>query len=131
MIRKDYLVKQFEDFGKVIASILTFRKAKEAELMEEEIRAAVQKYTTLEIEHVEGLDADELGALMLRLEDQQLKMLADLLFEKMHFYLMKEDDENYLLLKFKCMQMYDLLKARSVNAFDMDVYYKLQYLQTI
>jgi hypothetical protein len=131
MIKKDYLVKQFEEFGKVLARILNFRNTKDTGPMEMEIRAAVQKYTALEIEHVEGLNTEELGTLMMSLGDQQLKMLADLLFEKMHFYLMREDDENYLLLKFKCMQMYDLLKARAVNAFDMDVYYKLQYLQTI
>lgn len=131
MIRKDFLVKQFEEFGKVIARILNFRKEKEHELLREEIHQAVQKFTDLEIEHVEQTDADNFNKLMLQLDDQRLKMLADLLFEKMHYYLMREEEENYLCLKFKALKLYELFKAREQNEFNMEVYYKLQYLKTV
>ncbi len=129
MIRKDYLVKQFEEFGKVLAKILTFRNECAAAELELEIKQAVQRFTNLEIEEVEALELGEFRALILELDDHRLKILADLLFEKMHYYLLANNDENYLLIKFKCLQIYEMIRSRAQSDFDMDVYYKLQFLK--
>ena len=131
MIRKDYLVRQFEEFGRVIARILGFRKDKESDRLQAEISNAVRRFTELEIDEVEKLDGDGFFKVINALDDDRLKMLADLLFEKMHFYIMREDDENFLLLKQRSRKAYELLRSRVQNNFNMDVYYRLQYLDAI
>lgn len=128
MIRKDYLVRQFEQFARVMARLFGLRQNGSPENLETEIREAVLRFTDLELNQVENLDTDGLNALVTQLDDERLKMLADLMFERMHFYLLKNEDEKALVTKERCQLLYRALKARQSHLFDMGVYYREQYL---
>ena len=131
MIRRDYVVKQLEEFGKVIARLLSLRKQEDHTLLEKEIADAAQRFTNFEISAVERLGATDFYETAIGLEDHRLKMLADLLYEKMHFYLLTGQSAEAILLKNRCRQLYELVKARNPGIFDMDVYYKVQFLDTV
>jgi hypothetical protein len=135
MLKKDYLVRQFEEFGKVFATILGFKKSRDWEKLEKEIYLAAQKFTSYEIDYVERLSTEEYQREILshqRLTSEQHKILADLLFEKMHFYLMMDDMEKYGILKLKCIMLYEFISGDlTQNQFNLDVHYKLDYLRNI
>lgn len=128
MIRKDYLIKQFEEFAKVMARLFGLRKSGPSQHLDAEIKDAVRRFTDLELEQVEGLDTASLNTLVATLDDDRLKMLADLLFERMHFYLLENDDEKSLMLRERCQLLYRTLKGRQSHVFDMGIYYREQYL---
>jgi hypothetical protein len=135
MIRKDYIVRQIEEFGKALAQIRYFNRNNDFEKFEKEISAAVQTFTSLEIGYVEDLnDADFTTNILLseELNPEKKKMLADLLFEKLHYYLMHDEDEKGLMAKARCLKIYQELARNSVDtAYNLDVHYKIQYLETI
>ena len=133
MLRKDLLVRQLEEFGKVMAVILGFKKQNDWDKFEKEIHDAALKFTSLEINDVEKLDEVEFENQVLNsptlLLDQK-KILADLLFEKLNFYAEKNEEENYLALKAKCLKLYQHIQNNHTdNEFDMNVYYKLEILK--
>ena len=55
MLKKDLILRQLEEFGKVMAVILSFKKVKDWDNFEKEIREAALKFTTFEIDNVESL----------------------------------------------------------------------------
>jgi len=132
MLRKDYLVRQLEEFGKVLALILSLKKENEWDKFEQEITKAAQKYTSLGIAAIEQFnDADFKKDILnhATLTQEQKKILATLLFEKLSFYLEVNDEKNYQALKSKCIQLYTHLQDNfTANEFDMDVHYKLGFL---
>ncbi|MBA3681491.1 MAG: hypothetical protein H0W73_10060 [Bacteroidetes bacterium] len=133
MLKKDFLVRQMEEFGKVMAVILGFKKQQDWDKFEEEMQAASLKFTTLEIKEVEALDETEYSKQILNhptLTQDQLKILADLLFERMNFYSVKNDEVNYINLRSKCISLYTHIQNNfSENEFDMNVHYKLEMLK--
>ena len=56
MLKKDLLVRQLEEFGKVMAIILGAKKQKDWDKFEKKIYDATIKFTNLEINTVENLD---------------------------------------------------------------------------
>ena len=135
MLKKDYLVRQLEEFGKVLAVIMGLKKQNDWDKIEKEIYDATQKFTSLEINHVEGLDATGFEKEILNhptLSPDQQKILADLLYEKLHYYLIKEDNEKALKLKERCTSLYKHIQDNfTQNEFNLDVYYKLIFLSKI
>ena len=135
MLKKDYLVRQLEEFGKVLAVIMGLKKQNDWDKIEKEIYDATQKFTSLEINHVEGLDAAGFETEILNhpaLSPDQQKILADLLYEKLHYYLIKEDNERALKLKERCTSLYKHIQDNfTQNEFNLDVYYKLIFLSKI
>lgn len=133
MLKKDFLVRQLEEFGKVMAVILGFKKSQDWDNFEKEMQAATLKFTTLELADVEKLNEAEFDGRILNhptLTQDQLKILADLLFERMNFYSVKSDEDNYQKLKAKCTSLYSHIQNNfSENEFDMNVYYKLEMLK--
>jgi len=133
MLKKDFLVRQLEEFGKVMAVILGFKKNQDWDNFEKEMQAATLKFTTLELADVEKLTEAEFETEILNhptLTQDQLKILADLLFERMNFYSVKGDEENYQKLKAKCVALYTHIQNNLLdNEFDMNVYYKLEMLK--
>lgn len=133
MLRKDYIVRQLEEFGKVMAVILGFKKQLDWEEYEKEIYKASLKFTSLEINHVEclndeGMEKEVFNNPALTLD--QLKILADLLFEKLSLYTENNDEEKYNNLKLKCLNLYQFIKNNHTeNEFDMNVHYKLEILK--
>lgn len=133
MLRKDLLVRQLEEFGKVMAVILGFKKQNDWDKFEKEIQEAAIKFTGLEIKNVENLTETTFEKEVLNhptlLLDQK-KILADLLFEKVNFYAQNYEEEKYQSLKTKCLALYQhIQKNHTENEFDMNVYYKLAILK--
>lgn len=135
MLRKDYILRQFEEFGKVMAVILSFKKENDWERFEKEIREAVLRFTSMEISYVENLNEENFEKEILKrpgFSSEQQKILADLLFEKLNYYLSKNETDNYLDLRHKCFRLYQYISEHfTQNEFNLDVYYKLEFLKKI
>ncbi len=132
MLRRDYLVKQAEEFCKVLAVILGLKRDGLFPDMLEEIYKASQKYTALEILYIEK---QENAALIKdltedkKLNDEQMKLLADLLFEKAEYYIRTEgageaSDNAYR----KAYIIYLFLKEHATTNYSLDMHYKLELL---
>lgn len=134
MYRKDYIVKQLEEFGKVMAVILTFKRNNDWEKFSEEIAVASKKYTLLEVEFAENLAMpDFIRELEFKgLNPEQQKMLADLLYEKMIYYIQNGKSVDYLELRSKCLFLYQSFSQNlTQNDFNLDVHYKLDLLKNL
>jgi hypothetical protein len=131
-LRKDYIQRQFEEFGKVMAVILSFKRDNDWEKFDEEISMALQKFTQLEMNYVETLNEADFNHKVLidsKLLPNQKRIIADLLFEKLNLYLAKNEKENYFNLKQKCIFLYTFIQENfTQNEFDLDVHYKLSFL---
>jgi hypothetical protein len=135
MLKKDFIVRQFEEFGKVMAVILGYKKQNDWANFEKEIFEATQKYTSLEINYVEDLSHVDFEIEVLhneKLSLDQKKILSDLLFEKLHLYLEHSNASGYINLKHKCIALYRFISGNlTQNEFNLDVYYKLDFLNKI
>lgn len=135
MHKKDYLQRRLEEFGKVLALILQSKKNQDWEEFEKEISEAVQKYTSLEVTVIEAMGDEDFETTVLSRTDlaqEQKKIMATLLFEKLSYYLEKNDVEKYTALKTKCLHLYQhLYNNLTDNEFDLDVHYKLNFLNKI
>jgi hypothetical protein len=133
MLRKDFIIRQIEEFGKVLALIIGFKKQNEWAKFEEEIKNAIQKFTSLEMNEIENLNIDFFVSEIINkkgLSLDQKKIIANLMYEKLYFYLFKNENENYSQLKAKCLLLYLHLNENcTTNEFDLDVHYKLSMLQ--
>jgi hypothetical protein len=133
MLKKDILVRQLEEMGKVLAQLLTFRKNKDWDHFEQELSAAVKRYTPLEIEKVEAMSGSEFTNNIVLSDSigfDQKKILATLLFEKMNYYLSVGFDDQYQQLKEKCLSLYEFLaNDLTENEYNLDIHYKLKYLR--
>lgn len=133
MLRKDFIISQIEEFGKVLSLIISFKKQNEWTKFEEEIKNAIQKFTSVEMNKIENLSIDFFFSEIINREGLSLaqkKIIANLIYEKLYFYLYKNDYENYSKLKAKCLLLYlHLNENLTSNEFDLDVHYKLRMLQ--
>lgn len=132
MLKRDYLVKQFEEFGKVMAILLGLKRDAKFSELEELINTTAQKYTATEISFVETISDELLLQTLIedkKLSDEQLKMLGDLLFEKAEYYLRSEisstqADQCYK----KAFLLYSFLKTQATLSYSLDMHYKLEIL---
>lgn len=133
MLRKDFIIRQIEEFGKVLALIIGYKKQNEWTKFEQEIKNAIQKFSSLEMNEIENLNIDFFVSEIVnreRLSLDQKKIIANLMYEKLYFYLFKNENENYSQLKAKCLLLYLHLNENcTTNEFDLDVHYKLSMLQ--
>lgn len=134
MLRKDLIMRQFEEFGKVLSLILGFKREKDWEKFEKEVQKAFHQFTSLELEHIELLNESDFETEVINhptLSFEQKKIMAALLFEKMNYYLEHDRDE-YQTLKSKCIKLYSHIHDNfTENQFDMDVHYKLEFLKNL
>lgn len=132
MLRKDYIIRQLEEFGKVMALILNYKKLQDWDKFENEINATSIKFTSIEINKLEKFNEADFKKEILNnttLNQDQLKILADLLFEKLNFYAQKNDTMSYNNLKVNCVHLYKHIQNQlTQNEFDLNVYYKLEIL---
>jgi len=132
MLRKDYLLRQFEEFGKVLALILGYKNNSDWEKFEKEMADAALKFTSLELSHTEHLTDQEFDAQVIgseQLTQEQKTILATLLFEKMNYYVIANDQANYLKLKKRCIGLYQHIRDNfTEHEFNLDVHYKLEFL---
>jgi hypothetical protein len=135
MIKKDYLMRKFEDFGKALALLFQMKRDQEWEKFDKEISEIAKKFTSLELKNVGLLDDMDFANDILQregFEQENKMMLAALLFEKMTYYLETDEQNNYLNLKNKCLKLYEHIRDNfTENEFNLDVYYKIEFLKKI
>jgi hypothetical protein len=136
MHKRDYLVKQFEEFGKVMAVLLGLKREGNYSELIELINESVKKYTSTEIDFIETLMDEKLIETLTtekKLNDEQLKMLADLLFEKGEFYTNTKQnralDINAINCYKKAYLIYLFLKEHATLTYSLDMHYKLELLE--
>lgn len=133
MMRRDYIVKNIEEFGRVLSEMLRLRKNRRLNDLEDQIRKASMQFTAFEIDHVEEMSEDDYRKEVIERADMtyvRKRMLADLLFERMHYYLLSGEDEKSANAAWKSYQLYNDLHLNGTNAFDLEVHYRLEYLKT-
>lgn len=133
MHKRDYLVKQFEEFAKVLGVLLGLKRGEDFHGINELINSTALKYTQTEILYAEGL-ANEIFMNTLihekKLTDEQLKMLGDLLYEKGDYYLKinmdKEQEASNCFHKANIIYQF-ILQHATLN-YSLDTHYKLEVL---
>ena len=135
MHKRDYLVKQFEQFGKVMAVLLGLKKEGNYPELSELINESVKKYTSTEIGFVESLTDEKLIDTLTsekKLNDEQLKILADLLFEKGEFYSATNQNQALDVNSINCYKkahlIYLFLKEHATLTYSLDMHHKLEIL---
>lgn len=133
MHKRDYLVKQFEEFGKVMAVLFGLKRDGNLPELSSLIDDSAIKYTSTEISFVELLKNDKLVSILTqekKLSDEQLKMLADLLFEKASCYSTTNSDGQQAGNCYKKSYLiYSFLKEHATLNYSLDMHYKLEILE--
>jgi len=133
MFRKDFLQRQFEEFGKVLASLLSLKKSKAWEEFEKQAEEASKKFTTFELKELESHTASDFKNKVINtpnLSYDQKKILASLLFEKMKVYEELVMQEKYLSVREKSLILYDHLANELMQSeYDLEVNYRLKFLK--
>lgn len=131
MHKRDYLVKKFEEFAKVMAVLLGLKKDGKYNELEELIKTSVTKYTSTEINYVELIEDSVLINTLVeakKLNDEQLKILADLLFEKADYYSHHHQSLDANNCYKKAKNIYIFLKNNATLSYSLDMHYKLEIL---
>jgi len=131
MHKRDYLVKQFEEFGKVMAILLGLKKDGNIPEYLDLINESVKKYTQTELEFVESIDDDQLITILTaekKLNDEQLKMLADLMYEKAEYHLNQSQELEATNCYKKAYSIYLFLKENATLTYSLDMHYKIEVL---
>lgn len=135
MYRKDYLQRQFESFGKVLAALMGLRKNKDIETHEKELFSAFITYTQFKPEQIEAWSQEEFVKnlnLESTLSSAQLRMLADLIYEKLQLYLETGEEKKAKNLGLKCSHLYTLIQEDlTQNEFNLEAHYRLSVLETL
>lgn len=132
MLRRDYLVKQLEEFGKAMALLLGLKRDGRMPEFEEELKRLTTKYTGLEISYVEGMPENDLLRILTedkKLNDEQLKMLADLLYEKAGTYMDESNETSAMSCYRRVLQLYTFLQANATIPYSLEVHYRVKLLQ--
>lgn len=133
MLKRDYLVKQFEEFGKVMAVLLGLKKDGFYTELSDAIDEALRKYSSLEINYVESISNENLIETLpqdKKLNDEQLKMLADLMFEKGEYYTSVNSPEEVANNCYKKAHIiYLFLKENATLNYSLDMHYKIEVLK--
>lgn len=135
MYKKDFLVRQFEEFGKVLAVILNFKKNQDWEKFEKEVYEASLRFTSFDLHTAETMTQEEFEHKVVYSETLlpvQKKILASLLFEKMEYYASIQQQEKYSVLLTKCLALYKFLhEDLTENEFDLEIHFRRQMLEAL
>jgi hypothetical protein len=133
LLRKDYIVRQLEEFGKVMAVILGYKNQNDWERFEKEIEEAARKFSAFEIKQAEELSPGDFEKNVVEITSllpDQKRILAELLFEKMLFYAEQKNEKQFSDLRKKCLSLYRYLLANCTeNEFDLGVHYRIKMLE--
>ena len=135
MLRKDYIVRQFEEFGKFLGIVFGLKTNRQFTELEELINTSALKFTGIEIETAEDLPDENLIDTLTgnhQLKEPGLKMLADLLYEKGMAYnkQFKEEKANNALRK--ALIIFEFIKENSLEIdFSLDMHFKITSLRQI
>lgn len=133
MHKRDYLVKQFEEFAKVLGVVLGLKRNEEFQGMNELINSTALKYTQTEISYAEELINEIFIKTLIvekKLTDEQLKMLGDLLFEKGDYYskAFSNKGKEQMNCFYKANMIYKFILQNATLNFSLDMHYKLEVL---
>lgn len=135
MFKKDYIQRQFEEFGKVMAVILGFKKNKDWALFEFEIDKAMSTFTPFEIKDIIEKNEESFKLLIGEsghLKSDQIKILADLLYERSFISDKNDEDEERIGLLKKAYFLYDLFSnSLTANDYNVEVRYRLDLIKKI
>ena len=135
MLKKDYIQRQFEEFGKVMAVILGFKKNKDWELLEMEIDKAVQTFTSMELKALIKTDEASFEKMInenTSLKTEQVKILADLLYERTFVSVNNEDESEMMSLLKKAQFLYTLFSnTLTANDYNVEVRYRMELIRKI
>lgn len=135
MFKKDFILRQFEDFGKVLAKILGLKVEKDWLRFEQEIAQAVNTFTGYELNTIEKMGSAEFSETVVecgKLTAEQVKILARLMFERLEEFIHRNDNELINLQSSKCRMLYEkALENLTQNEFDLDIHYKLEFLKKL
>lgn len=135
MFRKDFIVRQFEEFGKFLGIVFGLKKDNKWPELEELINTSAYKYTNIEIAEAEKLENKDLIEVLtgkFSLKEPNLKMLADLFYEKGIGYSkqFKEVEANNVFEK--AYIIYEYIQANSLEIdFSLDMHFKLTTLRQL
>jgi hypothetical protein len=133
MLRKDYIVRQAEEFGKFLAILMGLRKAGSWEEFNRQMNESAAKFTFLEIEAAENLDDEGFLDTLItehKLKDPNLKMLADLLYEKGMSYTAGGNVSEAENAFEKALVVYEYLTENALDAdFSLDMHFKIASLR--
>lgn len=133
MFRKDYIMRQYEEFGKFLAIVLGFKANQQFTELEELINTSAFKYTNIEIEIAERLPDKDLIRLLTEnydLKEANLKMLGDLLYEKGIGYskLFKEKEAENAFKK--ALIIFEYIRENSLESdFSLDMHFKINSMK--
>ncbi len=135
MLRKDYIMRQFEEFGKFLALLMGHKNNSNWSELEKQINENALKFTGTEIGAVEKLKDQvfihELTEVK-QLNEGQLKMLGDLLYEKGIAYtqLFKEDEAKNAFTK--ALSIYNHIRSNALETdFSLDMHFKIKAIQQL
>lgn len=132
MLKRDFFMKQIEEFGKILGTIIGLKLNRKLIEMENLIKESALKYTSTEIEHTESISNDTLITSLTeqhQLNDEQLKILADLLFEKAEYYILNNAQETQSSNCYqKAFIIYSFLNEQATLNYSLDMHYKLEVL---
>lgn len=135
MLRKDYIVRQFEEFGKFLAIVFGLKTDAKFTELEELINTSALKFTNIEMEIAEQLPNKDLIQLLTQnyeLKEANLKMLGDLLYEKGIGYskLFKEAEAENAFNK--ALIIFEFIKENSLEIdFSLDMHFKMTSLKQL
>jgi hypothetical protein len=124
-----------EEFGKFIGILLGLKSEGKWAELEQVINTSSKKYTNIEIELAEQLENENLVENLInnhQLNESNLKMLADLLYEKGIGYgkLFRETESGNSF--FKALVIYEHVKNNSNDSdFSLDMHFKMEALRQL
>jgi len=136
MHKRDLLLRQFEEFGKFLATILGYKQQQDFIEVSKLISEGALKYIGVSIKEVEELEPENLISTLTqekKLTDEQLKMLADLLYENGVNNLNGDLNSNsFTLINFTKVQMlYNFVNLNGTLPYSLDTHYKLEAIKDI
>ena len=132
MLRRDYLVKKFEEFGKVLAVMLGLKRDGKWTELDEALQTAAVKYIGADLPSIESLGDDLLIQTLTsarKFTDEQLKMSADLLYEKAAHYAELGNEAGTRNCFTKARIMYEFIQTSATLPYSLDTHYKLEFLK--
>jgi hypothetical protein len=136
MHKRDLLMRQFEEFGKFLATILGYKQQENYVEVSKLINEGALKYIGVSIEEIEKLETDNFILSLTqekKLSDEQLKMLADLLYEK-GFNNLNSDlnhNESNLIYFVKAQVLFNFVNRNGTLPYSLDTHYKLEVIKDI
>ena len=136
MHKRDLLMRQFEEFGKFLATILGYKQQENFIEVSKLINDGALKYIGISIEDIEELELEKLILSLTqekKLTDEQLKMLADLLYENGVNNLNGDlnSDSNTLINFTKAQMLYSFVNLNGTLPYSLDTHYKLDVIKDI